>query len=149
MSLLSQSLKGRKRILLIEDEPLVGRTLKNLLRKEGLEAVVAPVGLAAMDFAANGAFDLIIADIRMPGMDGLKTLKAIRALYCEFDKPPVPEIILTAYDDPEVRQEAERMGIREFMLKPFESADFLNLLRRHLAADECGRHRHSRKVKSR
>ncbi len=124
---------GRKRrILVIEDDALVGESLRSLFEKEGFEVKLALLGLAALDLAVNTSFDLIIADVRMPGMDGIQALKAIRELLGQFGKLPVPEIVLTAYDDPSVREEAQRMGVREFLLKPFETNELMNLLRKHL-----------------
>lgn len=113
-----------KRVLVIDDDPLVGDSLKNLLERLGLEASVVTLGLAALDLAARDFFDLIIADIRMPGMDGIETLKAIREIRSRFGKLPLQEMILTAYDDAKVKEEAERMGVREFFLKPFELDQF-------------------------
>ena len=91
----------------------------------GLEVVHVTLGLAALDFIARRAFDLVIADIRMPGMNGLETLKAIRTLRSQFQKPLIPEIVITAYDDSAVKKEASRMGVRAFFLKPFELHEFV------------------------
>jgi DNA-binding response OmpR family regulator len=132
----SPSVEGEKRILVIEDDPMVSQSIRNLLEKEGYNAVVAPVGLAAMDFAADETFVLIISDIRMPGMNGIKTLKAIRELRREFQKPPIPEIILTAYDDAEIRKEALGMGVCEFMLKPFDADELLKTVKKYISRTE-------------
>lgn len=120
----AESLPRIKRVLVIDDDPLVGDSLKNLLEKLGLEASVVTLGLAALDLAARDFFDLIIADIRMPGMDGIETLKAIREIRRRFGKPPLQEMIITAYADPKVKEEAEQMEIREYFLKPFELDHF-------------------------
>lgn len=126
------SLEGVSRVLVIEDDPLVGQSLKNLLQKEGLEVVLAPLGIAALDFGAHEAFDLVISDIRMPGMNGIQALQAIRDLCVRFGKPCAPEIILTAYNIPEIKEEAKRMGVAEFLLKPFDVQELLAVIRRHL-----------------
>ena len=120
----AESLPRAKRVLVIDDDPLVGDSLKNLLEKLGLEASVVTLGLAALDLAARDFFDVIIADIRMPGMDGIETLKAIREIRSRFEKPPLQEMVLTAYDDSKVKKEARLMGIQEFFLKPFELDQF-------------------------
>lgn len=122
----------KKRILVIDDDPLVGESLKHLLEKAGYWAVILTVGLAALDVVSREAFDLIIADVRMPGMGGLETLRAIRELRSQFGYPPIQEIIMTAYDDAPVREEAKRMRVRDFVLKPFELDEFMKLLKERL-----------------
>ena len=124
---------GRKRrILIVEDDPLVGNSLKHLLEREGYETALMPIGLAALDLISSQDFDLIISDIRMPGMNGIEALRAIRDLRTQFGVSLFPEIILTAYDDPVVRQEAAAMGICDFVLKPFEIDAFLALVKTKL-----------------
>lgn len=136
------SSERKKRILIIEDDLLVGQSLKSLLESAGFDTDVVSIGLAALDLVSKEIFDLLIADVRMPGMDGLETLKAIRDIRRQFGEPLIPEIVLTAYDDPTVRKEAERLGVREFILKPFEVESFLSILRENLDAigNEVSRH---------
>ena len=122
----------KKRILVLEDDPLVAGSLRVLLEKSGFEVLTASIGLAALDLAGRSRFDLVISDIRMPGMNGIQALQAIRDLRAQFGAAPVPEIILTAYDDPAVRREAEAMGVRDFVLKPFEIEPFLALVKTRL-----------------
>lgn len=122
----------KKRILIIEDDTLVAKSLKSLLEKEGWHVFYAPLGLAALDLGVHEEFDLVITDIRMPGMNGIEALKALRVLQERFGKPQVPEIILTAYDIEEVRREAQKMGVAEFLMKPFQVPELLDIIRRHL-----------------
>lgn len=133
--------KQKKRILIIDDDPLVGGSLKNLLEKTGYEVAVVSIGLAALDIAAREDFDLVIADIRMPGMNGLETLCSMRELRKQFGKPCLPEIILTAYDEKEVRKEAGQMGIPDFILKPFELDEFLSTVKNNLNQKKRGNRR--------
>ena len=130
------SSQRKKRILVVDDDPLVGRSLRRLLERLGFDTAVASIGLAALDLVSREVFDLIITDIRMPGMSGLEALKAIRTLRREFGKPPVPEIVITAFDDETIREEADRMGIREFIVKPFEIDELVAALKRHLNLSE-------------
>ena len=123
---------SRGRILVIDDDPLVGQSLKNLLEKNGYEAQVASIGLAALDLASRERFDLVVTDIRMPGMNGIETLKALREIRGRMKKLHLPEIVITAFDDGAVRKETERLGISEFILKPFEIEELLNALERNL-----------------
>jgi len=86
---------------------------------------VASLGLAALDLATQKTIDLIIVDIRMPGMNGIQTIRAVRDILVQFGRPAIPEVVLTAYDEPSVREEARRLGVRDFFLKPFEVEPFL------------------------
>ncbi len=122
--------KGR--ILVIDDDPLIGESLKKLLEKLGYEVQIASLGLEALDLVSREVFDLVVTDIRMPGMEGLATLRAIRELRKEFKKPQLPEIVITAYEDEKVREEAKRMGVRDFILKPFEVEAFVEALEKIL-----------------
>ena len=123
---------SRGRILVIDDDPLVGNSLRILLERAAYQTQVASIGLAALDAVSSEAFDLILTDVRMPGMNGLETLKAIRELRRELGKVPLPEIVITAYEDKEIREEAEHLGVRDFILKPFEIEDLLAALERNL-----------------
>ena len=120
------------RILIIDDDSLVGNSLKHLLEKSGYEVQVVSIGLAALDVASGADFDLILTDVRMPGMNGIETLKAIRDIRTQFGKPALPEIVITAYEDQEVREQAARMGVSEFILKPFEFNELITAIERNL-----------------
>lgn len=120
------------RILVIEDDPLVGKSLKILLEKSGFEVTVIPIGVAVLDFAAREPFDLILTDIRMPGMNGIETLKAIRELRSQFGLPQLPEIVISAYQDETIREEALRMGVSDFLLKPFDFEELMSAITRNL-----------------
>lgn len=120
------------RVLIIEDDSLVGDSLKTLLERSGFETAVVPVGLAALDFVLKETWDLILTDVRMPGMNGIETLKAIRELRTQFGLPAIPEVVLTAYEDDKVREEATRMGISDFILKPFDFKELISAIERNL-----------------
>jgi len=123
----------KKRILAVDDDGLVRRSLEILLREAGYEPTVASGGQEALGFLAQRHFDLLITDIRMPGMDGLQVVQAVRDYCHEKKKQPIPEIMLTAYNDEQVKESAIRLGVREFLLKPFKIDEFLKVLERHLS----------------
>ncbi len=123
----------KKRILAIDDDGLVRKSLEILLKEAGYEAVVAASGQEALGFLVQRHFDLLITDIRMPGMDGLQVIQAVRDYCHEAHKHPIPEIVLTAYNDDHVRESAVRLGVREFLLKPFKVEEFLKILERNLS----------------
>jgi excisionase family DNA binding protein len=122
----------KKRILAIDDDLLVRESMKSLLEKNGFDMTVASSGREALGLLGKETFDLILTDIRMPETNGIETLKAIRADRAKFGKPPLPEIVLTAYDDESVREEARKLGIRDFLLKPFDLTDFIATIRKNL-----------------
>ena len=68
----------------------------------------------------------------MPGTNGIEALKAIRAERAKFGQPPLPEIVLTAYDDESIKAEARELGVRDFLLKPFDLNDFIATIRKNL-----------------
>ena len=122
----------KKRILAVDDDGLVRRSLEILLRESGYELTVASSGQEALGFLVQRHFDLLITDIRMPGMDGLQVIQAVRQYCHEMKKQPIPEIVLTAYNDEQVKQSVVRLGVREFLLKPFKVDEFLKVLERSL-----------------
>jgi two-component system response regulator AtoC len=129
-----QSVQHRKkRILAVDDDGLVRKSLEILLREAGYEPVVAGSGQEALGFLPQRHFDLLITDIRMPDMDGLQVIQAVRQYCQEMKKQPIPEIVLTAYNDEAVRESAVRLGVREFLLKPFKIDEFLMVLDRNLS----------------
>jgi two-component system response regulator AtoC len=123
----------KKRILAVDDDGLVRKSLEILLKEAGYEPVVAASGQEALGFLVQRHFDLLITDIRMPGMDGLQVIKAVRDYCHESKKHPIPEIVLTAYNDEQVKESAMRLGVREFLLKPFKVEEFLKVLERNLS----------------
>jgi len=123
----------KKRILAVDDDSLVRRSLQILLREAGHNATIAGSGQEALGFLVQRHFDLLITDIRMPDMDGLQVIQAVRDYCREMKMDPIPEIVLTGYSDEAVRQSAIRLGVREFLMKPFKLDDFLKVLDRNLA----------------
>ena len=123
-----------KRILAIDDDILVRESIKSLLGRAGYSVTVVPDGRSAVTLCEQQDFDLTLTDMRMPGMDGLQTLKAIRKVRQKAGKDIKPEIIMTAYEDRKAKTEAEAIGVREFVMKPFELEDFLDLIQKNIAS---------------
>ncbi len=108
--------------------------LANVLRSLGYEVTTAVSGMDALRLigpsvysGAEFEFDLIISDIRMPGVDGLELLAGLRL--CE-GAPPV--ILLTAFGDGQTHLDAERLGAVVLLDKPFDIDEFCTILRRVL-----------------
>lgn len=124
----------KKRILAIDDDGLVRRSMELLLKGSGYEPFVVSGGEEALKVLSQKHFDLLITDIRMPGMDGLQVIQAVRDYCRQKKKPAIPEVVLSAYNDEPVQDSAKRMGVREFLLKPFKVDEFLRILERNLRA---------------
>lgn len=128
-----QSVSLRKKaILAVDDDSLVRKTLELLLKEAGYEPTMAAGGQEALELLPRKIFDLVITDIRMPGIDGLQVIRAVRDYCGQMKKPVIPVIVLTAYKDEPIRQAVVRMGVREFLLKPFKLEEFLKVLERNL-----------------
>jgi CheY-like chemotaxis protein len=121
-----------KKILLIDDEGLVTKSLQKLLKKEGYETVVAASGQEAVQKYKSLNFDLIVCDIRMPQMDGIETIKKIRQLCQEMKRNPTPEILITGYADETSYKDALNLKVADYIYKPFDTKDFLDTIRRNL-----------------
>lgn len=112
-----------KKILVIDDEGMITKTVGNLLRREGYGVEVCNSGLQAQEKTQNKDFDLIVADIRMPSMDGLETIKNIKHNLKTRNKPDIPIIFITGYADSDAHIKAEKFG--KVIFKPFDMKEFL------------------------
>ena len=122
-----------RRILVIDDDPLVRRTLQVLLNQAGYMVDSAAGGMEGLEKLPQGHFDLVMTDVRMPGMDGFSVLRAIRE-YCQAaDRPPFQEVVLTGFNDVHALESAQSLGIRHFLLKPFDAEELLEEVSRLLA----------------
>lgn len=111
-------------ILVIDDDPLLTKTLQKLLKKEGYFVDVAQNGHEGIRKAKSGFFHLVLCDIRMPGLDGLMTIRHIQDYQKKAGVGKSGFIVITAYDAPETRQHACQLGVTDFMLKPFDLQQF-------------------------
>ncbi len=116
------------RILVADDEPKLGSLLVEALELDGHEAVRVGGGREAVERLTAGGFEVVVTDLRMPGVDGLAVLKAARAL------PAPPEVVLmTAHATAESAVAAMKAGAADYVVKPF-AVDELRLRVRRLAA---------------
>ena len=119
-----------KKILVIDDEALVARSLSKLLSACGFDVVVASSGHEALQKIKDEDFHLIISDIRMPELDGIETVKQIRGYLTCAKKKKIPEIFITGYADKERYETALAMGVSEYIYKPFEREYILRVVER-------------------
>ena len=101
-------------ILVVDDERSMRDFLKILLTKEGHQVATAPNGTEALAHLQNNSCDLVITDIRMPGMSGLQLLEAVKE-----DYPDLPVIMITAFASPNDAVHAMKFGAFDYISKPF------------------------------
>ena len=104
-----------KSVLVIDDDPLIRKTLSSYLSKKGFEALVAEDGEEGLQKYEERIPDLVILDIRLPDVDGLEVLGRIRE-----KNPNASIIIMTAYDDMKTTIEAIKSGAFEYLVKPLD-----------------------------
>ena len=115
----------RTRVLLVDDEPAIARSLSRLLGAAGHDVTSAHGGEEAVALLANASIDVIVSDIRMPGMDGLTLLRAIRAR--DLD---VPVAFMTGSPALETVIEAMEHGAFRYLMKPVDGAEIIDLVER-------------------
>jgi CheY-like chemotaxis protein len=119
-----------KKILVVDDEELITKSLLKLLTTEGYNATVVRSGKEAIEKVKEGNFDLIISDVRMPGIDGIETIKQIRSELKKANKRQIPEIVITGYADKEQYETAmTELKVKDYIFKPFERAEFLKAIK--------------------
>ena len=103
------------KVLVVEDDKELNRTMCGFLNQNGFEAVGALNANEAYDAMYGNIFDLIISDIMMPGIDGYEFAKTVRELNQE-----IPILFVTARDDFESKRKGFRAGIDDYMVKPID-----------------------------
>jgi two-component system KDP operon response regulator KdpE len=124
------------RILVVEDEPRMAELLRQGLAEEGHVVTVALEGREALGLAASAAFDLILLDVMLPGMDGLAVARRLRA-----QRNQTPILMLTARDAPSDIVEGLNLGADDYLTKPFGVEELLARVRvalRHAAGVASG-----------
>jgi DNA-binding response OmpR family regulator len=105
------------RILIVDDEENLRRTLARILRSAECETSEAAHGREALTLIRHNPYDLVYLDINLPGMNGMQVLAEIRKI-----APELPVIILTGFGTLETALEALRLGALDYLLKPFDPA---------------------------
>lgn len=105
----------KPRVMVVDDEPHVRATIVALLEQQGHELSAFANGHDALAAYSQTAFDLVLADVKMPGMGGVELLRQIRAIDQE-----VPVILMTAYADLDTAVNAIKLGAFDFIIKPFD-----------------------------
>jgi signal transduction histidine kinase/DNA-binding response OmpR family regulator len=137
------------RILVVDDDPHVARTLVDLLALHEYRAERAESGEKALELLRREPFDLVLLDVRLPGMNGFETCSRMR----EKIGPSLPVIILTALGDPASVREGYDAGADDFLTKPVDTPAMLYKVRAFLRMkslhDETVRHREEAQARAR
>ncbi len=120
-------------ILIVDDDAQLRRSFSKLLGENGYTVELAGTGEQCLERAKQGNVDLVIQDIRLPGIDGLDTLRRLREIDSE-----IQVIVMTAYGTMDTAVEATRLGAYDYILKPFDIPTMFGLIEKAL---ETARHR--------
>ncbi len=109
-----QAREGRSRVLVVDDESSIRELLAKTLALAEYDVDTAPDGRAALERLRLGNYDLLIADLKMPGMDGLTLIREAKRL-----KADLPVIIITGFSTESSAIEAVNLGVAGYLTKPF------------------------------
>jgi len=121
-------------ILIVDDDPCALRVLERVLEKEGCEVLAETSGWAALSTVRRYHVDLVLLDLRMPGMDGLEVLKQLVKA-----NRLLPVLMMTGYCHVETAQEARRLGACDYLAKPLSTRLLRQAVRETLRSSRVGR----------
>jgi len=111
------------RILLIEDDLSIAASLGGVLRDEGYAVTLAERGDEGLSLGTNSDFEVVLTDLKLPGVNGLELVRELHQV-----RPRVPIILMTAHGTTDSAIEAMKLGAFDYLLKPFEMAELLEVL---------------------
>jgi nitrogen regulation protein NR(I) len=116
-------------VLLVEDDSAIVTTLRRVLADEGYQVAVEKTGDGGLTRAKAGAFDVVITDLKLPGLNGLELVRELHVA-----RPRLPILMMTAHGTTETAIEATQSGAYDYLLKPFEMPELLKLVEQAVAA---------------
>jgi two-component system response regulator HydG len=126
------------RILIVDDDPGQRSLLDSFLRKQGFTVVIAGSGAEAIETLRSGRFDLMVSDVRMPGLSGLETLRLVRKEHAKL-----PVLLVTAYADIRGAVEAMRDGALNYLAKPIDLDELLRTIQQAIGLKDVAPLRYS------
>jgi DNA-binding response OmpR family regulator len=118
----------KSNILIVDDEPVARQSLMDILKLEGYNVMALPNGQAAVEHVRTHPVDLMIVDMRMPGMSGLEVVQVVNQV-----SPETEVILLTAYGSTDSAIQALRLRIHDYLLKPASPAQVIQSVKKGLA----------------
>ncbi len=122
---------GKKQILIVEDDEQMRALLQDMIEEEGYQTDSVNNGSEAFRKLVRESFDLVITDIRMPGLTGLDILPGIKKL-----QPDVPIIVITAFGSEEIRLRALARGANSYLEKPIHFHKLKTLIHEVVSSKE-------------
>jgi nitrogen regulation protein NR(I) len=122
-------MNSQPKILLIEDDAGIAVAMKKELQAEGYQLAVIMRGDEGLAQAQQHHFDVVLTDLKMPGLSGLDLIKRLHVA-----KPKLPVIMLTAFGTTETAIEATKLGAYDYLLKPFDMGELLDLVAKAVAS---------------
>ena len=110
---MTQAVTATKKVLVIDDDPVVGKSFDRVLSPKGYAVISAADGEEALAKLAAEHYDVVFTDIKMPGMDGLEVAKRIKG-----SNPWMPVVIVTGYGTEANEMQARQLGVSHFLHKP-------------------------------
>lgn len=122
---------SKEDLLVVDDQMGVRRLISEALLEIGYVADQASGGREALEKLKEKEYRLILLDVKMPGMSGVETLHEIRKISAD-----VPVVLMTAYEELDIMEESERLGVKHYLCKPFDLNE-LRALARQLIPGRC------------
>ncbi len=116
-----------KHILIVDDQRGIRLLLEEVFKQVGMKTVLASNGREALEIVQQRQPDCILLDMKMPGMNGVEVLREVRNLF-----PQVLVMMMTAYSEIELIEEAENLGIDQHFTKPFDIFEVRDTVLRRL-----------------
>ncbi|MFH2203549.1 MAG: response regulator [Elusimicrobiota bacterium] len=120
---------NRKRILIVDDEATIRRVLSRLLAGSGHEIMTAEDGREALEMIQQRPPDLVLLDINMPRLGGMRLLELVKKI-----RPGLPVIMVTGVDDPDQALATMSLGAEDYVTKPFDFDYIDTAIKANLAA---------------
>jgi DNA-binding NtrC family response regulator len=117
----------KRKALVIDDEQIVLDSVGTLLRDEGFDVDVSPSGREGLDWAIERKYDVILSDIRMPDIGGMRVLRDVKRIH-----PSLPVIMITGYASVDSAVQAMKLGAADYIEKPFEPEQLIDSVNRAL-----------------
>ena len=115
-------MNAKQSILLVDDDREFCKVLKKMLEKSGYVVTLAADGQEALDILSKDVFDLIFSDLRMPRLNGIELMEAIKR-----KKVRTPVVFITAYGDVESYMDLMNMGAFDYISKPVKGREILDI----------------------
>ena len=111
------------KILLVDDDAAIRKTIKDILGCMNIYAITACNGYEALDLSSEDDIDIVLIDLRMPGIDGIETVKRLKRI-----KPTLKAFLMTSLVDDASAREATKASISGIIEKPFKIATLVDAL---------------------